>query len=120
MHKGFSENVDILSLTDYINFEKVENPELHRYFIIRYIIWYLLYSGKQATKEKFMTEYKKYFLWMEKNIPDYRKNKKISILGPKGEQRSVGFTIFVFMLLHRMHLVGFFASVYCKGKNQPQ
>ena len=115
LHKGFSENVNILYLADYINFETTENPELHRYYIIRYIIWYLLYSGKGASKEKFMSEYKKYFSWIEKNIPNYKKNREIAIFGPKGEHPSVGFTIFIFMLLHKMHLVGLFASLYCKG-----
>ena len=117
LFKGFSDEINILSLADYINFEKVENHELHQYFIMRYIIWYLLYTGKGATKDKFMSEYKKYFLWIEENIPNYKWNKAIKPFGPKGEQPSVGLITFIFMLLHRMHLIGLFASFYCKGKN---
>ncbi len=113
-HKGFSESVDILELMNAINYPDINERELHEYFIIRYIIWYLLYSGKNVSKQRFMQEYGKYFDWLEKNIPAYRHNKYIRPLGREGEQKSIGFIIFAFMTAHKLHLTGIFASLYCR------
>jgi len=114
-HKGFDERVNILDLMERINFKNIDDVELNQYFITRYIIWYLLYSGKAATPEKFYQEYKKYFAWLGKNIPGYDKNPNIRIFGPDGELPRLGLTVYVFMTLHKMHLIKFFAKVYCHG-----
>lgn len=115
-HKGFSENVDILELMESINFENIPDRDIHRYFIIRYIIWYLLYAGKNVPCEKFLGEYKKYFNWLEKNIPDYKKNPNIKPFGPSGDQKKIGFIIFIFLLFHKLKLMKLFAKIYCKDK----
>ena len=115
-HKGFSENVNILDLMHSINFKEIQDIDVHRYFIIRYIIWYLLYAGKDVTPDKFIAEYKKYFSWLNINIPNYEKNRNIKLLGPKGEQKSIGFIVFVFILFHKFNFVKLFSKLYCKGK----
>lgn len=114
-HKGFDEKVDILDLMQRINFTDTEDVPLNQYFIIRYIIWYLLYSGKTATADKFYQEYQKYFAWLKNHIPNYSKNPNIRPLGPSGELPNLGVTIFIFMMLHKLHLIRVFAKIYCKG-----
>ncbi len=114
-HKGFNDEVDILDLMQKINFTDIDDVELNQYFILRYIIWYLLYSGKSATADKFYQEYQRYFAWLTQNISYFTKNPNIRMLGPAGELPKLGFTIFMFMTLHRLHLIKLFAKVYCRG-----
>lgn len=113
-HKGFSENVDILELMEAINYKELKEDKVHQYFIIRYIVWYLLYAGKNVAVDKFIYEYNKYFSWLEKNIPDYIKNPYIRPFGPAGDQKQIGLIIFVFMIFHKLKLMKFFAKIYCK------
>lgn len=115
-HKGFSENVNILELMESINFSEISDIEIHQYFIIRYIVWYLLYSGKNVSADKFISEYIKYFSWLDKNIPNYRKNPNIKLFGPSGDQKSIGFIIFIFMIFHKTKTMKIFANLYCRGK----
>lgn len=115
-HKGFDKKVDILDLMKRINFQDIEDVELNQYFITRYIIWYLLYSGKTASPKKFYQEYQKYFAWLEKNIPNYNKNPNIRIFGPDGELPRLGFIVYVFMMLRRLSLIKVLAKAYCKGE----
>lgn len=114
-HKGFDTKVNILDLMKKINFTHIPDVALNQYFIIRYIIWYLLYSGKIATADKFYLEYQKYFAWLKQNIPDFNKNPNIKPFGPSGELPNLGFIVFVFMMLHKLRLIKVFAKVYCKG-----
>lgn len=112
-HKGFKKEVDIIKFLNEIYFK--DNGELNDYYLIRYCIWYLLYSGKLASPKLFMEEYYKIFNWLKTNIPNYRKNKYIKINGPKGEINSIGNIIFVFIIIDKLHLVKLFSKIYCKG-----
>lgn len=114
LHKGFNQNVDILDLTTKINYQNIINVELNQYFIIRYLIWYLLYSGKTATTEEFMSEYKKLFSWLKDNIPNYKKNQYIK-KSPTGEQRNIHICIHIFMILSKLKWTYLFAKIYCRG-----
>lgn len=114
-HKGFKEEIHIEEFLNQINFKSL-NQELNDYYLIRYCIWYLLYSGKNVSSNKFMNEYHKLFDWLQKNIPEYSKNKYIKINGPKGEIKKIGNIIYIFMFLNKLKLVKIFAKIYCKGK----
>lgn len=117
-HKGFKQEIKILELLDEINYRDGLNVELNQYFIIRYCVWYLLYSGKNATADQFMFEYNKLFHWLSDNISNYKKNRYIKINGPKGEIPKIGNIIFAFMLLHKVKLVKLFSKIYCNGKGE--
>ncbi len=112
VHKGFNKDVKIIDL---INVNKSYNSEMNQYYIIRYIIWYLLYSGKNASEDMFVCEYRKLFGWLNNNIPNYKKNKYLSIFNLDGEPIKYRLIIIIFMLIHRFNLVKLFARIYCKG-----
>lgn len=114
LHKGFNQNVDIIGLVTAINYKNIENVELNQYFIIRYLIWYLLYSGKGASSKDFMHEYDKLFKWLKSNIPNYRRNKYI-YFKPKGEFRHIHLLIRIFIILDKIKLVKLFSKIYCRG-----
>jgi len=115
-HKGFNDNINFTEFVEELKSDTIKNKELHEYFIIRYVIWYLLYSGKNVNKKSFLEHYKKYFSWLEKNFSNYKKNKYIRFNGPLGEDKSVGRIVFIFMMLVKINLVGLFAKFYCKGE----
>lgn len=114
VHKGFNQDVDILGLTSKINYNEIENIELNQYFIIRYLIWYLLYSGKTAKSKDFIYEYNKLFYWLRKNIKNYRKNNYIKKC-PRGEIKKIYIFIKVFILLDRLNMIKLFSKIYCRG-----
>lgn len=115
-HKGFNDKIDFTGFVKELMSNNIENKEMHEYFIIRYIIWYLLYSGKETSSKCFYEHYINYFSWIKKNISNYKKNKYIRFNGPKGEDRKVGKIVYIFMLLHKLNLIKFFAKFYCKGE----
>ena len=115
-HKGFKKEIKIIELLDLINVKESYNLELNQYYVIRYIIWYLLYSGKTATPKSFVLEYHKLFDWLEKNIPNYKKNKYLSIFAPKGEPFKYRLIINLFMFISNIKMVNLFSKVYCKGR----
>ena len=76
----------------------------------------MLYSGKIATSKSFVLEYHKLFGWLEKNIPNYKKNKYLSIFSPKGEPFKYRLIINVFVFISNIKLIGVFSKIYCKGR----
>ena len=86
---------------------------LTKYFFYRYCVWYLLFSGRQATKAQFKSEYKRYAEWLKEN-GCYRTISPLSRM-IKGESLKDRICVLVMRIVGRLHLVGLFASVYCKG-----
>lgn len=114
LHKGFNQNVDILGLVTSINYQDITNVSLNQYFIIRYLIWYLLYSGKTATSEEFINEYTKLFSWLKTNIPTYQHNQYLKNF-PKGEMKNIHLFIKIFIELDKYRMVKPFSKIYCRG-----
>lgn len=115
-HKGFNENIKIFELLNYINNMKIENQEMKEYFIVKYCVWYLLYSGKYVDTQKFIDWYKKIFSWLDVNIKNYKTNKYISIFRPKEEPFNHRFIIWFFMLFHKTNTVKIFTKLYCRRR----
>ncbi len=114
-HKGFKKDIRIIELLNLINVRDSYNLELNQYYIIRYVIWYLLYSGKTASPDDFITEYKKLFGWLESNIPNYKKNKYLSFFKLKEDPLKYRLIVNTFATLSKMNLIGVFSRIYCKG-----
>ncbi len=112
--RGFNKEVDILHLLDLIDEVVVNKNDYIQYFFYRYVIWYLLFSGRKSSSKEFILESKRYFNWLDSH--GIRKN--ISVLSNRlnGEtlvnRVSVGFVT----ILLKLHLVGVFAKFYCKGE----
>lgn len=115
-HKGFKKEIKIIELLNLINVEESYNLELNQYYIIRYIIWYLLYSGRTASSNAFVEEYNKLFTWLNNNISNYKNNKYLSLFKLKEEPLKYRIIINTFMLISRLNLIKIFSKIYCKGK----
>ena len=109
--KGLKKEIDIFYLLDkIISFVDLEDNNIN-YFLERYIVWYLLFSGKQATKKQFKALYKESREWLNKN--DIKRSVKVFNL--KGEFLKIKVLIRVFRIIEKLNLVSLFACIYCKG-----
>lgn len=73
-----------------------DNYEINELYFYRYIIWFLLFSMKKAKKDEIDAQYDKMFYWLKKRFPDYKKNKLICLVKPKGEIFSLRLLYWVF------------------------
>lgn len=111
--KGFNPQLDPVYLLERIYQRVGIRKREYSYYYVRYGVWYLLFSGKNANKEEFLMEYRKIFLWyktnsIEEKFPVFSKE-------TEGEKYSVKLVIKSFLILHKMKLVKIFANFYCKG-----
>lgn len=112
--RGLKPECDVLIVLDAVDhIVKNKDDELLNYFMFRHIIWYLLFSGRDATSHRFMEEYKRLFYWLKKS--GYKNKICIFSKRIKSEPFKNRLYISIFYLLHKLKLVKLFSLVYCKG-----
>lgn len=111
--RGFQHDVDITKLLDQL-YAITGRQELYDLYYVRYVVWYLLFSGRSGSREDFIEEYTRGIAWLkEKDIPIRFPVCSSRIKGESIKNRMI---IACFLMLHRMRLVRAFANVYCKGR----
>jgi cell-wall biogenesis glycosyltransferase, putative len=111
--RGFSPEIDILVLFSKI-LELGKPSELVVYYLKRYYVWYLLFSGRSSSDQEFIHQYIRIKEWL-------KENKLISTISPlskkvQGERFQTKISLIVFLSLEKLRLVPLFAKIYCKGK----
>ena len=104
-------NDDILILFD--KMKEYDRNEETKYFISRYFVWYLLFSGRNVSSCEFVLEYKKIKKWILDN--DYYDTLKLTNIVKNESSFSNKIIIFIFNLVIKFNLVGLFSKVYCRG-----
>lgn len=110
--KGFNENIDITVLLNRL-FELTGNKKPYNYFYVRYVIWYLLFSGRKSNSVQFMNEYRIARKWLQQH--------DISFCFPlfskcfRGEKWINHAIISGFVFMSKCKLLYAFSKVYCKG-----
>ena len=112
--RGFSPKIDILVLFSKI-LELGKPSELVVYYLKRYYVWYLLFSGRSSSNQEFIHQYIRIKEWL-------KENKLISTISPlskkvQGERFQTKISLIVFLSIEKLRLVPLFAKIYCKGKN---
>lgn len=110
--RGFNSDIDILYLLNCL-LDVSGKEGLYKYYYLRYIVWHLLFSGRMASSEDFLHEYKRCFKWLaEKGI-----GKKYPLFSVrfKPEPLKNRIAIKLMVILDRTHLMSCFAKMYCKG-----
>ena len=90
------------------------NNKIIEIFFLRYIIWFLLFSTKGASKEDIINIYNQLFKWLENKFPNYKKNNYITLTKPKGESVAIRVLIKVFMLLNKIKADKTFIIIWSK------
>lgn len=104
-------NDDILVLFDKMK-EHDRNDET-KYFIARYFIWYLLFSGGRASFKEFVEEYKKIKKWLlDNNYYQYLSFGKVLKNESSFKNKIV---ISLFVLIVKLRLISLFSVIYCRG-----
>ncbi|MEA4888121.1 MAG: glycosyltransferase family 2 protein [Clostridiaceae bacterium] len=93
-----------------------EKQDYCEYFFIRYLVWHILFSGKQSDWQTAYSVYTDEIRFLSDRYPGFQKNKNISLFKPKGETWFNRITVLVFMLLHRFHGIKLLLKIYCKEK----
>jgi len=88
------------------------------YYFVRYAVWYILFSGRNADTDTAIKMYLSMFDFISKLYPDFTKNRYIRLSLPKGETFFNRFTVWFFIILHRTHAVKMFLSIYCRGNKE--
>ena len=112
VHKGFDERISIRVLLNKL-FQDTDRSSVMNLYYTKFIIFYLLYSGRTASPSEFIKQYKSCFNWMRKReIPVSFPvlNKEIS-----GEPVKNRLIIKAFIGIYRLGLMKLFAKLYCTG-----
>ena len=104
-------NKNILNL--YNEMIKYATNDYSKYFIGRYHIWYLLFSGKNSKSKDFYKEYLKIMQWHKNNKFKY----SISFIKILKNETSIKnkIVVFIFHLIEKVKLVNLFSKIYCRG-----
>lgn len=94
--------------------QRVSDPVDEEYFFIRSCLFYLLFSSHAESKEQIYAAYEKYFSFLNKHFPNYKKNSHIGIFKPKSEEASVRFIIWAFITMQKLHIAKPFVRLWSK------
>jgi len=111
-HKGLNADLDVLYLLGRVDALYPVRPALLAYYYERFLVWYLLYSGRGATRRAFLAEHDRLMAWLDR----HRGSPRLTPLSPRlrGEKLFERASVLAFRVL-RLHLMGVFARVYCRG-----
>ena len=110
--RGFKKNVDITFLMNSL-YKLTSGKGIYNYYYLRYVVWYLLFSGKSAKSDDFLKEYQKDFSWLkEHNISQNFLKYQTKIKGESFLNRVI---VGIFVVLHKLRLVKIFSKLYCKA-----
>lgn len=107
--KKFDTDITVL-LDEMIKYDV--NDDIH-YFIRRYKVWYLLFSGKNVSSKDFQDEYIKVSKWYdEKGFRDDFSIKKIFNMEQDLKNKII---VSIFYIIEKFNLIRLFSKFYCKG-----
>lgn len=113
-HKGLQKVYDPLFMLDKID-EAIEGSRdrLYQLWYVKWVVWYLCFSGREASPQDFLEEADRMFRWLNK--------KKIKCSFPlfsksvEGEPLKNKAIVVIFLWLKKLHMLGIFARIYCRG-----
>ena len=86
-----------------------------RYYLLRTIVFYLLFSGRHSRPEDFLHAHGTFFSWYRTH---WRALAGREFFGPQGETMQARIAIITMILLDRLRLTGIFARAYCRPRRQ--
>lgn len=114
--RGLNRDVDIRIVLDKVLKEYNKIGELTKYYMVRYFIWYLLFSGRKSSSKNFIDYYNVGKMW-------FKENKIHNEISPfsrklKGESLKNRIIVETFLLIDKLHCMKLFSKIYCKGKDE--
>lgn len=116
---GLNSSIDLtLVMEEVYNCYQGQLDKYVAYFLKRYYIWYLLYSGRVSNPDEFVAHHQRYKSFLEdRNILVNLYPLSPSLFAEKITKRSllVKCAVAVFSIAERLNMVPLFAKLYCKG-----
>lgn len=115
VQRGFYTHDGMMSLINHI-YDLYQNDmnQYICYFFNRYIVWYLLFAGRDASKKEFVEESKQLYTWLkERNIKHHFHFYSSEINADTLQTR---LSVSIYNIIHKLNLDRLFALIYCKGK----
>lgn len=91
-----------------------KNFEMIEMYFVSFIVWFLAYSTKHMSYKDISEEYDKLFNWLDKNFPNWKKNKLLSFTKPEGEELYVRVKMNLFLLAKKVGLAKLMLFMYSK------
>ena len=110
--RGLNDQIDIRILLNGILKNVKKRDRLLNYYLYRYCVWYLLFSGRKSDYKQFIKHYQICHTW----LVDNKIGKEISLISNeiKGEKMKNRAIITVFYIIEKLNLITLFAKLYCK------
>ena len=83
---------------------QIEKNEYREYYMIRYAVWYMLYTIKGSTWKDTKEMADKLFNWIAIHYPLYKKNPNISFTKPKGDTFVNRWSVWVLVRAKQLHM----------------
>ena len=114
-HKGFYENIGLFVFLEKLGGFDYGDKRIEEYFVLKSALYYLMHSGRTSSPENYKEAYSEIMGWIAERYPAFAKNRFL-IFGLPGESFKVRLAIFLLTMIHKTHIVGLFAKMYCKGQ----
>jgi glycosyltransferase involved in cell wall biosynthesis len=115
-----SRKFDVIFLLDSCYFKLkdlgVIGKEDVEFYFVRYVIWYILFIGRNSNYGEIYTEFLLAFDWLNEKFPEFHKNKNISLIKPKGENFKNKVIVYAFMRIYGLKLTKYFLMAYSRGR----
>jgi len=87
---------------------------VYDYFLMKTVVFFLLYFGRDDTPAVFRRTWRDLVGIVSRRRPAAVRA-LLLLVGPRGERPGVRVTVAAFVALHRLHLLGPFARLFCRG-----
>lgn len=110
--RGLNDQIDIRILLNGILKNVKKRDRLLNYYLYRYCVWYLLFSGRKSNYKQFI----KHYQMCHTRLVDNNIGKEISLISNeiKGEKMKNRVIITAFYIIEKLNLIALFAKLYCK------
>lgn len=112
-NKGTKSNINIIKLLEYLK-EAVDMNDIYvKYFMKRYVVWYLTFLGENSSKNDIKKEYDKLTEWLKDN--DVNKTINPLSMKLKGEKLKNRLAVLLYDLTKKTHTQDLFIKLISRG-----
>lgn len=111
--RGFKKNTDIIYLLNKLNKIYKKPDKMMKCYYNRYVIWYLLFSGKNSNPIDFIKEYNRLNEWLV--INNLKINFNPFLHDFKGDTFKNKLFIVFFQMIEKFNMMNIFSKIYCKN-----
>lgn len=116
-YKGFRGNVGLFEFLEKLAGFGYGDERLEEYFVLKSALYYLMHSGRASTPAKYREVYAEIMGWASERYPAFTRNRYMNF-GLPGETAKVRLAVSLLTMVHRLGIIGLFARLYCKGREE--